>query len=61
MPKIKRKREERGFTQETLATASQISRSHLTQIENGKANPTQATLKKIAKVLNCKVSDLVED
>ena len=58
--KIKEKREERHLSQEELANQTGISRVTLSRIESG----TQPELKvgnlvKIAKALNCDISDLV--
>lgn len=58
---IKQKRFELGISQNELANRTKISRTLLSNIENEKANPTTRTLQKIAKALDVKVSDLIEE
>ncbi|HHW89647.1 MAG TPA: helix-turn-helix transcriptional regulator [Clostridiales bacterium] len=59
MYKIKQMREELGLTQEDLANRARVNRCYISELENGRRNPTLKTLKKLAKALNCKVGDLV--
>ncbi|MCG0275630.1 MAG: helix-turn-helix transcriptional regulator [Thermosediminibacteraceae bacterium] len=62
MFKIKYIREKSGITQEKLAEKVGISRIYLNELENGrKKNPSFKLLKKIAKALEVKISDLFED
>lgn len=42
-----------GWTQSKLATAVQVSKGHMSQIESGKRNATPAILNRIAVALNC--------
>lgn len=58
---ISRLRKERGMTQEDLCGAAQIDRSYLSEIENGKMNVTIKSLVVIARVLNCKLEDIIKD
>lgn len=58
---IKQKRFELGISQNELSNRTKISRTLLSNIENEKANPTTRTLQKIAKALDVKVSDLLEE
>ncbi|WP_234786463.1 helix-turn-helix domain-containing protein [Mycolicibacter sinensis] len=51
-------REERGLSQSDLATLGEVDRSYLSQLENGKRNPSIGVLWKMAKVLRVTVSDL---
>jgi XRE family transcriptional regulator, regulator of sulfur utilization len=54
-------REARGLTQAELAKQAKIERTYLTKLETGaKANPTLATLKRLAKALDVPVTALVE-
>ncbi|WP_088292877.1 helix-turn-helix domain-containing protein [Bacillus mycoides] len=58
--KIKTLRKEKKFTQTELA-GSELTKSMLSQIENGKATPSMKTLKYIAKKLGCETSFLLEE
>ncbi|TZE81977.1 helix-turn-helix domain-containing protein [Calorimonas adulescens] len=56
---IKKYRKQAGLTQQELADKANISRSYLADVENGRYNPSLETLNSIAKVLNIKVSDIL--
>jgi transcriptional regulator with XRE-family HTH domain len=51
-------RKGRGVSQEQLAAASDIDRSHMGFIEQGRRKPTVATLFKIAQALRISLEDL---
>lgn len=53
-------RKRRGLTLEQLAAASGVSRSMLSQIERGKANPTLAVTLRIAQAFGMNIGDLVD-
>ncbi|MDX5378552.1 MAG: XRE family transcriptional regulator [Halomonas sp.] len=53
-------RKGRGLTLEQLAAASGVSRSMLSQIERGKANPTLAVTLRIAQAFDMNIGDLVD-
>ena len=53
-------RKKRGLTLEQLAAASGVSRSMLSQIERGKANPTLAVTLRIAQAFGMNIADLVD-
>jgi transcriptional regulator with XRE-family HTH domain len=57
---ISRIRRKKKFTQEDLCGLTEMDRSFLSEIENGKANPSIKTLINIATALDCKLTDLVE-
>lgn len=57
---IKRYRKLRGFTQQELADKSNISRSYLADIENGRYNPSIETLGDIATALGTDVNALID-
>ena len=57
---IKRLREKRGMTQETLASKVDIHRVHLARIETATRTPSVDMLEKLAKALKVKVGELVE-
>lgn len=57
--KIKEIREKRCMSQDELALKSGISRTTISNLENGNiVNTTALTISKIAKALNVKVSDI---
>lgn len=47
------------MSQERLALASRIDRSYIDQIERGEVNPTLRIMRKLAKALQVRVSDLL--
>lgn len=56
---IRKIREKRQMTQEELSTKSNVSRSIINQLESGKlTNTTTVTLSKLAKAMNCRITDL---
>ncbi|MCC8014071.1 MAG: helix-turn-helix domain-containing protein [Eubacterium sp.] len=58
---IKKQRERRNMTQEQLAEELGFSRPYINQIENNVKTLTLPMAAAIAKILRCKVDDLVED
>ncbi|GAB6414329.1 MULTISPECIES: helix-turn-helix transcriptional regulator [Bacillus] len=58
--KIKALRKEKKLTQTELA-GSELTKSMLSQIENGKATPSMKTLQYIAEKLGCETSFLLEE
>ncbi|TKI91423.1 helix-turn-helix transcriptional regulator, partial [Bacillus wiedmannii] len=58
--KIKTLRKEKKLTQTELA-GSELTKSMLSQIENGKATPSMKTLQYIAKKLGCETSFLLAE
>jgi len=59
--KIRKIRLLQGRTLQEVADASECSKALLSKIETGKVVPALATLSKISKALNVKVSALMED
>lgn len=57
--RIRQLRRERGWTLDSLAALSGVSRSMLSQVERGQANPTLAVAFRIAKAFDLTLSDLV--
>ena len=53
--KIKERRLSQGITQEVIANHLDVNPSHISNIENGRANPSLTALIKIANVLQCSV------
>lgn len=54
-------RQRNGFTLDQLAAASGVSRSMLSQIERGQANPTLAVTFRIAQAFGMSIGELVDD
>lgn len=59
--RIKKLREERGWTVETLAGKVNMSRSYVSEIENGKKNVNNVRLSAFAKAFGVSVFDLIDD
>ena len=58
--RIRARREERRLSLDRLAARSQVSKGMLVHIETGRANPSIATLYKVAAALGASVADLVQ-
>lgn len=58
-PQIQRLRKAEGWTLDDLARISGVSRSMLSQIERGQANPTLATVWALADAFKLDISELV--
>jgi transcriptional regulator with XRE-family HTH domain len=58
--RIKARRRDRGLSLDRLAALAEVSKGALVQIENGEANPSIATLCKLATALGASVADLVQ-
>jgi len=54
-PQIKELRTDRGLTLQALANQSGLSKSFLSEIENGKRLPRLETINKIAKAMKLRV------
>ena len=58
---VRKKRNQKGMTQELLSGLAGIARTHLTMIENGTKQPNFETIWRIALALNMKPSELVAE
>jgi transcriptional regulator with XRE-family HTH domain len=58
--RVRALRKKTGLSQERLADAIGVGRSHLWKIENGKANPTLEIIVKIARGLDISLAQLFE-
>jgi len=58
--RVREMRLARGWSLEALAAASGVSRSMLSEIERGRANPTLAVAWRIARAFGVSLADLVE-
>lgn len=61
MFRIKEVREKIGITQEQLAEKVNVSKEFISYIENGHKDPSISLLKKIARVLNTTMKDLIAE
>ncbi len=52
-------RRERRWSQERLAEVSGLDRSYVGEIERGAVSPSLATLEKLAKALDLRLSELI--
>lgn len=57
---LKRIRTEKGISQGDIGRALNVGRSFITNIENGKTNPTLSTIAKIAKAIGVSVGELMK-
>ena len=56
---LKRIRTKKGMTQGDIVRTLGVSRSFVSNIENGKTNPTLATIANLAKALGVAVEELI--
>ena len=59
--KLRKLRADRGWSLEALAAASDVSRSMLSQIERGRANPTLAVAVRIARAYGLSLGELIDE
>jgi transcriptional regulator with XRE-family HTH domain len=57
---LKRIRTEKGISQGDIARNLGVSRGYISNIENGKTNPTLATIARLAKAVKATVDELVK-
>ena len=57
---LKRIRTEKGITQGDIVRKLGVSRSFISNIENGKTNPTLSTISKLARALDVKIEELIK-
>jgi XRE family transcriptional regulator, regulator of sulfur utilization len=57
---LKRIRTEKGISQGDIARSLEVSRGFISNIENGKTNPTLATIAKLAKALDVSSDKLLK-
>lgn len=61
-PKIRRRREQRGYGLRRFAKAARISHAYLSRIERGeRENPQPEVMARIAQELECEISDIQRD
>ncbi|MCK4387089.1 MAG: helix-turn-helix transcriptional regulator [Candidatus Pacebacteria bacterium] len=57
---LKRIRTEKGMSQGDIARALKVDRGFVSTIENGKTNPTLATITKLAKAVGVSTDELLK-
>ncbi|MBT9395240.1 helix-turn-helix domain-containing protein [Hymenobacter sp. NST-14] len=57
---IKRIRKAQGLSQESLATDANLDRAFISQVENGRKQPSLLTIFRLADALKLSVSDLLK-
>ena len=57
---MKQIRTRKGMTQGDIVRSLGLGRGYISNIENGKTNPTLETIAKLAKVLGVSVSELLK-
>jgi len=57
---LKRIRTKKGISQGDIARALDVSRGYISNIENGKTNPTLATISRLAKAVNVSINELIK-
>jgi transcriptional regulator with XRE-family HTH domain len=56
---VKARREELGLTQEQLYLRTDIHQRYISNVENGKRNPSYASLRRLAEGLGLSASELI--
>ena len=59
--KLKKLRKENNLSQERLADLLEVSRQAVSKWESGSSYPDMEKLKKMCKILNCTLEDLMDD
>jgi transcriptional regulator with XRE-family HTH domain len=59
--KVRKERQDQGFSQEALATKAGVHRTYIGMIERGEKNITLLNIYKISKALGISVSDLTKE
>lgn len=59
--RIRELRTKAGLSQEKLAFASELDRTYIASVENGKRNISIVNLEKIIKALNCTFEDFFKN
>ena len=57
---LKRIRTEKDISQGDIARALEMDKSFVSNIENGKTNPTLATIAKLAKAIRVSIDELLK-
>jgi transcriptional regulator with XRE-family HTH domain len=58
---LKRLREKKGLTVRALASKAQMTAAHVSNVENGKADPSLSALQRLAAALGVTASALIRE
>lgn len=58
--RLKYLREQKGWSQETLSLYSGVNKNYISDLENGRRNPTLVVMEKIAIALGITLSELLK-
>ena len=58
---VRKRREQKGLTQETLAEKAELDRTYISDIERGARNVSMLSIARIANALGTSISDLSRD
>jgi transcriptional regulator with XRE-family HTH domain len=58
--RLKQLRNQKGWSQATLASKLGVTREYLARLEAGLHDPPLSTVERLAKILNVRISKLVE-
>ena len=58
--RLKQLRNEKGWSQATLAKKLGVTREYLARLEGGQHDPPLSTVERLAKILRVRISKLVE-
>jgi transcriptional regulator with XRE-family HTH domain len=59
--RLRELRQEKGWSQETLANLAEIDRTYIPGIENGKRNVSIIILERLSIVMGTSLSDMLKD
>ncbi len=59
MSKLEKRRKQKGLSRQQLADAVGVTYEAIGHYENGKREPKASILKRMAKVLGCRMEDLI--
>lgn len=57
---LKKIRTKKGISQGDIARTLDVSRGYISNIENGKTNPTLATISRLAKAVGVSIDELMK-
>ena len=57
---LKKIRTSKGITQGDIARSLEVGRGYISNVENGKTNPTLSTISKLAKALRVTTNELLK-
>lgn len=58
--RLKYLREQKGWSQETLALHSEVNKNYISDLENGRRNPTLVVMDRLAIALGITLSELLK-